>query len=219
MPFKYKLILIFFMPSSIALRTVNRNVKPRFKFNCVIGASVAHHQNPGYRQQETQQCRKDLQSIRYSPIHIQHSPNFTSFHRLRNLRFLNRNRNPYPASHPKDFQSIPTTTTQTTTQTRTIMASDASYLSFLEKANQDPSAGSSQAAQSEAEGGFVSTKTVDQNVNEVPQVLKSVDVDYISDTDEPFEAVALMWEGAGKGEWPSSGEMNSALYDANKCFC
>lgn len=86
------------------------------------------------------------------------------------------------------------------------MASDASYLSFLEKASQDPSAGTSQATQSKAEGGFVSTKTLDQNANEVPHALKSVDVDYVSDTDEPFEAVVLMWEGAAKGEWPSIGE-------------
>lgn len=86
------------------------------------------------------------------------------------------------------------------------MASDASYLSFLEKANQNPGAGTSQATQSKTDDGFVSTKTVDQNVNEVPHVLKNVDVDYISDTDEPFEAVSLKWDGAGKGEWPTNGE-------------
>ncbi|KAK2756772.1 hypothetical protein FQN54_005218 [Arachnomyces sp. PD_36] len=91
------------------------------------------------------------------------------------------------------------------------MASDASYLSFLEKANQDPSSGTSQATQSKAEGGFVSTKTVDQNVKEVPDVLKSVDVEYVSDTDEPFEAVVLEWEGAGKGEWPSDDQFRTLI--------
>ena len=86
------------------------------------------------------------------------------------------------------------------------MASDANYLSFLEKANENPSAGRAQAQQSKEEGGFASTKTIDSNVKEVPAALKEVDAYYTSDTDEPFEPVVLEWEAAGKGRWPTDGE-------------
>lgn len=63
------------------------------------------------------------------------------------------------------------------------MSSDQDYASFLEKANQDT--GSSQAPK---DSGFAQTKAVDA---EVPGPLKNLDAFYISESDEPFEPVAI----------------------------
>lgn len=80
------------------------------------------------------------------------------------------------------------------------MSSDDAYTSFLDKANADLNAGHApQTGSSTAR-----TETVDTNVK-VPKALQSIDAYYISDTDEPFEPVALKWEGAGKGDWPTAG--------------
>lgn len=70
------------------------------------------------------------------------------------------------------------------------MASDEDYMAFLNKANQDPGAVSTQ------ETGKVKTKTVDQG-SEVPKGIKAAckDAFYVSDADEPFEEVSLKHEG------------------------
>jgi hypothetical protein len=80
------------------------------------------------------------------------------------------------------------------------MSSDDAYMSFLDKANADLNAGRSQAQATET----ARTETVDANT-QVPAQLQSVDAYYVSDADEPFEPVALRWEGAEKGDWPSPG--------------
>lgn len=67
--------------------------------------------------------------------------------------------------------------------------SDADYEAFLNKANADSEEGKAQA-QSQSEG--YGTKSVNAAV---PQALKSVDATYTSDADEPFEPVALNYEG------------------------
>jgi len=65
------------------------------------------------------------------------------------------------------------------------MSTDDDYASFLDKANQDT--GSSKPAQKDT--NFASTKAVD---TDVPAPLKKLDdAFYTSDTDEPFEPVAL----------------------------
>ncbi|KAJ9619228.1 hypothetical protein H2203_008557 [Taxawa tesnikishii (nom. ined.)] len=69
------------------------------------------------------------------------------------------------------------------------MSSDEDYAAFLEKANQDT------GAKVERDGSFVKTKAVD---TEVPGPLKSLDAFYTSETDEPFEPVALEWKGGGR---------------------
>lgn len=69
------------------------------------------------------------------------------------------------------------------------MSSDEDYAAFLEKANQDT------GAKVERDGSFVKTKAVD---TEVPGPLKSLDAFYTSETDEPFEPVALEWKGGRK---------------------
>ncbi|KAI4717704.1 hypothetical protein E4T48_06100 [Aureobasidium sp. EXF-10727] len=66
------------------------------------------------------------------------------------------------------------------------MSSDQEYANFLEKANQDTGSSSNEAKTS----GFAQTKAVDAAV---PTHLKSVDAFYQSDTDEPFEPVALKY--------------------------
>ena len=84
------------------------------------------------------------------------------------------------------------------------MSSDDAYLSFLEKANSDLSAG-----QQPTERERTETQTVHANA-EIPASLQSIDAFYISETDEPFEPVVLGFEGAGSGEWP--GSCTSALF-------
>jgi len=78
------------------------------------------------------------------------------------------------------------------------MASDEDYMSFLDKANEDPSKG---VAKSQSQGlAKAQFKTTDQGV-EIPAALKEVTKDafYVSDADEPFVPVALNWDEAGKG--------------------
>ncbi|KXX82763.1 hypothetical protein MMYC01_200727 [Madurella mycetomatis] len=88
------------------------------------------------------------------------------------------------------------------------MASDEDYMAFLNKANQDPSEGvaTSTSAQAQAQGqgqeGRARLRATQQGV-EVPAPLAGLvgkdDAFYVSDADEPFEAVALGWDEAGKG--------------------
>ncbi|KAF9738257.1 hypothetical protein PMIN01_03540 [Paraphaeosphaeria minitans] len=82
------------------------------------------------------------------------------------------------APRPRTFHASPPAT-----------MSDADYEAFLNKANAD-SNGSKAQAQSPAEG--YGTKSVDAAV---PQALKSVEATYTSDADEPFEPVALNYQG------------------------
>lgn len=91
------------------------------------------------------------------------------------------------------------------------MASDQDYMSFLDKANEDPSKGQAQVKQQQGNTAGASKKkfrTTQEGV-EVPACLarvcggsnnnKGAGVFYVSDADEPFEAVALGWDEAGKG--------------------
>jgi hypothetical protein len=79
------------------------------------------------------------------------------------------------------------------------MSSDDAYMSFLDKANADVSGSAPQQG-----ANTVKTETVHSSLS-VPKPLQSVDAYYISDTDEPFEPVALKWDGAAQGAWPSAG--------------
>lgn len=79
------------------------------------------------------------------------------------------------------------------------MSSDDAYTSFLEKANADLQAGRQQEQQATM---GIRTETVDVDEH-IPAPLDRVgETFYVSDTDEPFEAVVLRWEGARKGVWP-----------------
>jgi hypothetical protein len=68
------------------------------------------------------------------------------------------------------------------------MSSDADYAAFLDKANQDTAPAQQQDLSKKGYG----TKSVDTSV---PQVLEKVEEYYISDADEPFEPVALKFDG------------------------
>ncbi|KAJ4398974.1 hypothetical protein N0V85_006145, partial [Neurospora sp. IMI 360204] len=76
------------------------------------------------------------------------------------------------------------------------MASDESYLAFLNKANEDPSVGYPRdrpdaATQKVGGNGF---KTRDEGValpSPIAKLLDKGDKFYVSDADEPFEGVAL----------------------------
>ncbi|KAF9239563.1 hypothetical protein CBS147333_8795 [Penicillium roqueforti] len=85
------------------------------------------------------------------------------------------------------------------------MSSDDAYMSFLDKANADVSGSAPQQGT-----GTVKTETVHSSLS-VPKALQSVDAYYISDTDEPFEPVALKWDGAAKGAWPSADQLSSLI--------
>lgn len=78
------------------------------------------------------------------------------------------------------------------------MSSDGAYAAFLEKANEDPSSGRAQATSGGS--GAKKLKTADKGA-EVPAAIKKVTKDrfYVSDADEPFEAVALKWDEGGNG--------------------
>jgi hypothetical protein len=81
-------------------------------------------------------------------------------------------------------------------------SSDADYLAFLDKANAQREAGASQTLSQSSEPY---TQTVDTGVR-VPEALTSVDEYYVSETDEPFEPVALKWPEAAYGKWPGGGK-------------
>jgi hypothetical protein len=80
------------------------------------------------------------------------------------------------------------------------MASDDDYMAFLNKANEDPSAGTSKSASEDKKAEF---KTMDEDVD-VPGVLVRATKDawYVSDADERFVVVALRYEG---GKLPDEG--------------
>ncbi len=88
------------------------------------------------------------------------------------------------------------------------MATDEDYMSFLDKANQDPNEGTAKTQSSEK----VELKAVDDGVK-VPEAISKVlgkgEAFYVSDADEPFVGVALKL-GKGKG-LPDEGMLCSLL--------
>lgn len=92
------------------------------------------------------------------------------------------------------------------------MASDSDYMAFLDKANKQRDAGRDEARTkaSTQPSKQIQTETVDGGVK-VPEQLKKVDAFYVSETDEPFEPVALSWKGASSGKWPGTGVFLLAL--------
>ncbi|KAE8371627.1 hypothetical protein BDV26DRAFT_286622 [Aspergillus bertholletiae] len=85
--------------------------------------------------------------------------------------------------------------------------SDDAYMDFLNKANADLNAARAEQLQ---DPSTVRTETVDMGVR-VPAPLTSVDAYYISETDEPFEPVALRWEGASSGIFPDPSHLSSLI--------
>ncbi|KAL7653875.1 hypothetical protein M752DRAFT_276565 [Aspergillus phoenicis ATCC 13157] len=102
----------------------------------------------------------------------------------------------------------PNTTFITPPPNRT-MSSDNDYMSFLNKANADLN-----ASQFQPQRGNTSstprTQTIHTNVR-VPAPLTSVDAFYVSETDEPFEPVALKWPDAERGIWPDAAALSNLV--------
>ena len=97
------------------------------------------------------------------------------------------------------------------------MSDDASYTSFLNKANADPKAGQGTTM---AESGSTSQQrssfdpTSSSSSEALPASLKSLpDVTYTSDTDSPFEPVLFNYSGS---DLPSAKEFKKALSHAHK---
>jgi len=80
------------------------------------------------------------------------------------------------------------------------MSDDASYASFLDKANQDTGG---PAQNSQAESGQASSR----KSAEVPPALQTVNAYYTSDTDEPFEPIALDYNGSSLPDAKVFGEV------------
>ncbi len=97
------------------------------------------------------------------------------------------------------------------------MSDDASYMSFLNKANADPKSGQgSTMAESESTSQRHSSfdPTSSSTANALPASLKSLpDVMYTSDTDSPFEPVVFNYSGDGL---PSAKEFTTVLSHAHK---
>ncbi|CAG8896973.1 unnamed protein product [Penicillium egyptiacum] len=138
-------------------------------------------------------------------------------HRHSQYRLLHRQYHPHTANTDHQTRLFPATSrpqpqpssslstkSPFSTSPRT-MSSDDAYMSFLDKANEDVSGSAPQQG-----AGTVKTETVHSSLS-VPKPLQSVDAYYISDTDEPFEPVALKWDGAAKGAWPSADQLSSLI--------
>jgi hypothetical protein len=87
------------------------------------------------------------------------------------------------------------------------MSSDADYASFLDKANQDTGSVQQQSSSSRKSYG---TKSVD---TAVPQALEKVEEYYVSDADEPFEPVALKYDGSSISAGTPPASITNALCD------
>lgn len=156
----------------------------RPKIHCVIP-----HVSPASanRARLTPYNRLILTQPRQSSTHLLHPPASTANPKSHTTKYS------LPSQSPTRY-FLPTRPFSTSI----IMASDDAYMSFLDKANQDVSGDQTQ------KGATVKTETVHSSLS-VPKALQSVDAYYVSETDEPFEPVALKWDGAAKGSWPSAG--------------
>jgi hypothetical protein len=95
-----------------------------------------------------------------------------------------------PATYRTSHLSIPVPRTIKVKTISRTMSSDADYAAFLDKANQDTGAAEQQSTSSKKSYG---TKSVD---TAVPKALEQVEEYYVSDADEPFEPVALKYDGS-----------------------
>lgn len=81
-------------------------------------------------------------------------------------------------------------------------SSDDSYADFLDQANQDPNPGKASASSAPSKAPASDRK--------IPQSLQKIDREYTTESDEPFEPVALKYEGKNlpsSGEWGSGGTL------------
>ncbi|KAJ9603069.1 hypothetical protein H2200_012364 [Cladophialophora chaetospira] len=95
------------------------------------------------------------------------------------------------------------------------MSDDASYMSFLNKANDDPKSGQgSTMIESNSTSQRRSSMDPTSSSDALPASLQSLpDVTFTSDTDSPFEPVLFNYSGDGL---PSSKEFKTILSHAHK---
>ncbi|PYH91679.1 hypothetical protein BO71DRAFT_331694 [Aspergillus ellipticus CBS 707.79] len=87
------------------------------------------------------------------------------------------------------------------------MSSDDSYMAFLNKANADLNTSTAQSTSTFTPR----TEAIHADVR-VPAPLTSLtDAFYVSETDEPFEPVALKWQGAASGIWPDASHLSKLI--------
>ncbi|RAH59862.1 hypothetical protein BO85DRAFT_447727 [Aspergillus piperis CBS 112811] len=152
-------------------------------------------------------------SARPSLIQLQQSAQITrSYHQHRCHQYSSRThiqRSPYNLSTTtKPASNFNTISIITPPPTRT-MSSDNDYMSFLNKANADLNASQFQPQRDDT-SSTPRTQTIHTNVR-VPTPLTSVDAFYVSETDEPFEPVALKWPDAGRGIWPDAAALSNLV--------
>jgi hypothetical protein len=182
--------------------------------HCVIGISPTsawqrRHQADKYANPEAAPpLPRSLDSAQSTEINTHFQIGQTSFYHARSRTTCIPHRDIRPPSSSQSSSSgrplCPSQDTISASPTKDTMSSDEAYASFLDKANEDPSASVPQGARTTAADRFVGTKAVDPR-EEVPASLNSLEEYYVSDTDEPFEPVALNWDRAKTGTWPSVG--------------
>lgn len=104
-------------------------------------------------------------------------------------------------------------------------SSDQDYMTFLNKANEDPAAGVAAGAGADDAAQKHHTFRATEDGVEVPEPIARLcghrgggdGVYYVSDADEPFKAVALAWDEAGKG-LPDEGGFALSFYGSFGLF-
>ena len=88
------------------------------------------------------------------------------------------------------------------------MSDDASYASFLDKANQDTGGSSLNSPPKSAQAPSLCSAGASSNI---PSTLQNISTTYTSDTDSPFEPVSFEYEGT---ELPSPQEFEKLITKA-----
>lgn len=104
---------------------------------------------------------------------------------------------------PKKPHSLPFSRKPNVTTTIPIMASDEAYTSFLEKANQPTGANTSTV-----KPNTQNQQDLTSQPSDIPDVLKSFDVTFTSESDEPFEPFAVPYSGSSL---PNASEFARAI--------
>lgn len=143
-------------------------------------------------------------------IHIERSPlvrsttHISAFRTVHTTSLRSSTNKTNTRRYKAESRGLFTSTTDLQHAPRSNMAGDDDYMAFLDKANEDPSAGAAQSSQSQP--GKKELKAADHGAD-IPQPLVAATKDafYVSDSDEPFVPVSLTWsKGQGlpnEGMW------------------
>ena len=130
-------------------------------------------------------------------------PRFLLFHRRRILSFPDK---PLPLPSPTcPFSTVPTI--HSVIARTATMASDEDYTSFLEKANQ-PTGAAGAGTTSSGSSKLLNQADLPSESSNIPPALKSLDVTFISESDEPFEPFAVPYSSSSP---PDAAEFANAI--------